>query len=336
MTNYENFKKFVGTVSTGYEFENEQFLSLLANYFAGVEGKLNPKKGLLIWGTVGRGKTITLKLFQKWLPKEKKFAYTPTNKVVEEFNIEGDSYMRFFRVKKERLFDDLGAEDKAKHYGNSVEVMEKIIYSRYEMYQNERIRTHFTTNVGSKQLIELYGERAMDRLKEMCNIIVWPKGESFRLDSRFEWKEIEPVKEKEITPEEAAANFIETCFYKPYKKAVKNGGSFRCDETNAVILFRKIFIEGKKSVSNDVLQKYSTKAKEWLRTPRTDKIKKSELVKIWNDLDCLNAIDQGYDIKSDPDLRKMAAKIKKIACWLFFVDWVNQQIELGIDCETII
>lgn len=130
--------------------------------------------------------------------------------------------------------------------------------------------------------------------------------------------------------------YLETVFYKPYKKSMENGIDFYVDEQVAVDLFRKIFIEGEKSVSPDVLQKYNTKAKEWLRTPRTEKIKKSELVKIWNDLDCLNAIDQGHDIQSDPDLRKMAAKIKKVACWLFFVDWVNQQIELGIDCETII
>ena len=73
MNYYQNFKNFIETNSTGFDFgdaENEKFLSNIVNYFAGGESTYDINKGLLIRGSVGAGKTATINtpIFLKWDP----------------------------------------------------------------------------------------------------------------------------------------------------------------------------------------------------------------------------------------------------------------------------
>jgi hypothetical protein len=75
-------------------------------------------------------------------------------------------------------FGDLGSEELANSYGNKRNVIEEIIFNRYEAGLPFDY-THITTNLNSKMIETLYGERFIDRLREMCNAIVI-EGESFR------------------------------------------------------------------------------------------------------------------------------------------------------------
>lgn len=82
--------------------------------------------------------------------------------------------------------DDLGTETvPSKRFGEEKNVMAEILLARYEslLYavNNESPEinpmnyiTHVTTNLTGPKLIELYGDRINDRLKEMCNVIVFP------------------------------------------------------------------------------------------------------------------------------------------------------------------
>lgn len=85
-------------------------------------------------------------------------------------------------------FDDLGTETiPSKRFGEEKNVMAEIILSRYDRIQQEHMtnmddqyrfknhHTHFTTNKNAEQIEQLYGDRVRDRLKEMCNIIVFPE-----------------------------------------------------------------------------------------------------------------------------------------------------------------
>lgn len=69
--------------------------------------------------------------------------------------------------------DDVGIESTSKHYGQSKEVIEEILYLRY----SRRLlrETHLITNLNSQQLRELYGIRLYDRMKEMFNLIEFPQ-----------------------------------------------------------------------------------------------------------------------------------------------------------------
>jgi len=177
---YKGFKQFVQSYTEGFVFENEAFLSDLVNYFSDGDSTHDKNKGILLRGSVGVGKTSMLKLIQTWLPAERKFMYNPANELVSLFNSEGDAALNVYKNTKSRLFDDIGAEDLGRHYGNSVEVVQKVIYARYDLYRSQGIRTHFTTNLGNKELKNLYGDRAYDRIKEMVNVVNWVGSESKR------------------------------------------------------------------------------------------------------------------------------------------------------------
>lgn len=79
-----------------------------------------------------------------------------------------------------RMCNDLGREiDKSQYMGNIEDVGGRYIFERYEVFQNHRVKTHFTTNMDNDQLLKRYGNLNHDRLKEMCNLI-YVGGESHR------------------------------------------------------------------------------------------------------------------------------------------------------------
>jgi DNA replication protein DnaC len=73
-------------------------------------------------------------------------------------------------------FDDLGAEQSLKYYGNECNVMGEILLSRYEYFVSHDMLTHITTNLSATEMEDLYGNRVRSRLREMFNLIAF--GES--------------------------------------------------------------------------------------------------------------------------------------------------------------
>lgn len=150
---------------------NKKAIKSILTYFAGIDTKNYPiTKGLLIHGHIGSGKTITLKIIQQLV---KQLAITNVRDIVSEFNISGFDALDTYAKTKNRVFDDIGQENNGKYYGNDTNVIQELIIRRYEVFQNKGIITHFTTNLGTKeQIIGRYGERAFDRMKEMCTSII--------------------------------------------------------------------------------------------------------------------------------------------------------------------
>ena len=73
--------------------------------------------------------------------------------------------------------DDLGVEkESVKHFGSEETVIEKILASRYNLFQNGII-THATTNLDATMLQEKYGERLYSRFREMFNLIILQGGD---------------------------------------------------------------------------------------------------------------------------------------------------------------
>ncbi|WP_162054723.1 hypothetical protein [Pontibacter pamirensis] len=50
------------------------------------------------------------------------------------------------------LFDDLGTESSGKHYGNTCNVMEEVLLSRYDHIVLWGVKTHLTTNQASAEI----------------------------------------------------------------------------------------------------------------------------------------------------------------------------------------
>ncbi len=179
---------------------NEQAINIILSYFAEIESEKYPlTKGLIIRGCRGSGKTMTLKIIQKVL---KNFSINNTRDVVSEFNQSGFGGISDFLNYKNRVFDDLGTEEKGLHFGNRIEVFTDLIERRYDLFQNKGIITHFTTNESNKEIQDRYGARAFDRLREMCCVVVLGDNNQSR---RNKYNPIDKTEQKmsiELTPEQ--------------------------------------------------------------------------------------------------------------------------------------
>jgi DNA replication protein DnaC len=178
---------------------NKDVLMALCLYFAGdkrFEEKgesFSLEKGIMISGNPGTGKSHLMDFFKK--NPHQSYTIITCKTVAENYrtgwkrdDMEAlDYYSRAMKApaghawdQKELgfCFSDLGTEDEKKNFGNSQNVMEHIIFQRYEGHLPFN-QTHFTTNLNPQEVEDYYGLRIRDRLKEMCNKLVLD-GPSFR------------------------------------------------------------------------------------------------------------------------------------------------------------
>jgi len=196
-------------LSQGFEIneDNKQTLDILFRYFTGdksIEDEgYSLNKGILLTGSIGTGKTTIFELLNKFLKKyrlelysenehSRNFRLIDSRHVVRDFHINGmktlDEYGRkCFLTKHEPIrgeiidysrpvtycFDDLGLEEvNANLYGNKMSVMIDIMLDRYSMFKSNKMITHAISNLSIENLAKLYGDRAIDRFKELFNHLV--------------------------------------------------------------------------------------------------------------------------------------------------------------------
>lgn len=149
------------------------------------------KKGIYLQGPQGTGKSHLMNAFSlnphcsyvNITCKQVAEHYAQTNPTWQRNGVEALTYYSSSHspssdirdvYKQEKFgfcFGDLGNEAIRKHYGNETNVMEHVIFQRYEngVAFNQ---THFTTNLNNDELTATYGIRVSDRLNEMCNIFI--------------------------------------------------------------------------------------------------------------------------------------------------------------------
>lgn len=145
------------------------------------------KKGLLIRGNVGVGKTMMMKMvldFSLARYKYRPFKIIPCHSLSTEFIKNGaetitknttNSFNYYSKKPVTICYDDLGAETLfSSHYSNKLNVMQMILMGRYEQFIEVGMKTFITTNLLREEMDELYGYRIRSRLREMCNDIHYP------------------------------------------------------------------------------------------------------------------------------------------------------------------
>ncbi len=144
------------------------------------------KKGILLNGPVGVGKSALMTLISFFFPSEKQYQLKPTREINFELEKEGykvigkyseGSYMLVNNqhVPKVWCFDDLGIEQPLKYFGNDCQVMAEILLSRYDLFVSKRMLTHLTTNLSASEIEQRYGNRIRSRMREMFNLIAFDK-----------------------------------------------------------------------------------------------------------------------------------------------------------------
>ena len=133
-------------------------------------------KGILLLGPVGSGKTSLMTLIRDFFPTSFRPILKSTRQVSYEFIKEGYEIIdQYGKSDKVFCFDDLGVESSLKHYGNECNTMGEILLSRYDQFIQFGTLTHVTTNLNSVELEKTYGVRVRSRLREMFNLITFPK-----------------------------------------------------------------------------------------------------------------------------------------------------------------
>jgi len=88
---------------------------------------ISHRKGLLLSGPVGCGKTSLMKLFASLTPISRSFIIKPAREVTIEFSKSGydviHRYSRSVRAPKAICFDDIGIEPPMRYFGDQIHVM---------------------------------------------------------------------------------------------------------------------------------------------------------------------------------------------------------------------
>ena len=137
---------------------------------------IDPKKGILLSGTVGCGKTSLMKLLRYITPQYAPYDIIPTRNVTFAFNHIGYSIIEQYGDNRFYCFDDLGIEPYGRFFGKDCNVMGEILLSRYELFLKYRIKTHITTNLNAHEIEELYGNRVRSRMREIFNLVGFANG----------------------------------------------------------------------------------------------------------------------------------------------------------------
>ena len=195
MTASFDFTKYLAFLeSKGRELFNPNFkviaddyeiiFQLLVYFLQDAEGaqkyNISFRKGILLSGPVGCGKTSLMSLLKFCLPEKGRYIVKSCREVNFEFIKDGYSVIEKYSrlsynkdVPKTYCFDDLGTEDNLKYFGNDCNAMAEILLSRYDLFVSRKMLTHLTTNLTGSEMEDYYGLRVRSRLREMFNLIAF-------------------------------------------------------------------------------------------------------------------------------------------------------------------
>lgn len=160
-----------------YYFEvdnyNYKYIENVLEHIEGVSESYPTEKALLLFGSVGSGKSDLMRLMLKHnaILKKDKLYFAHAKNYVFDYEVVGADILQAYE-NDNIIIDEIGLDNEtAIHYGNKTNVIQDLILLRYEIWKDKSKKTYFTTNLTPSELKEKYGERVFSRLIEMCTFI---------------------------------------------------------------------------------------------------------------------------------------------------------------------
>lgn len=162
----------------------------------------NEPRGVIAYHSkYGQGKTFLFNVLHScWKHNfnQNLFLQTSSKELVDLYKSKGEEELNKFIQVKNIFIDDIGAEVKdgsaiTKNFGNSMNVVEYVIFKRYELWEKKGWKFHGSSNIDINQIAKIYGGRVADRMAQMTEILEFDMiATSFR-----QVKKVRPLTEHE-------------------------------------------------------------------------------------------------------------------------------------------
>jgi hypothetical protein len=138
------------------------------------------RKGILLNGPYGCGKTTLMYLMREHFISVNKPDIRLCKRIVTDYCVEGfESMLRYGRNSfepyssrpKSYCFDGLGQEPVGQHYTTTLNVMADILDTRYEYFMSCGMVTHATTHMNANELGDAYTVRLRSCMRAMFNLV---------------------------------------------------------------------------------------------------------------------------------------------------------------------
>ncbi len=149
-----------------YAIEDENLLEKL---------HLDLRKGILLMGDSGVGKTALMKLVKPFFPRKKHYEIVSCRLLSQEFTKRGFDAFNAYLSKNSKpiCLDNLGKELPAKHFGTNCEVGYNVVEHCYEhRFDFQHPKVHITTVLSPTDIEKRYGIGFRKMLQQMFNVIV--------------------------------------------------------------------------------------------------------------------------------------------------------------------
>lgn len=192
------------------------------------EYKGDPKRGILLYGDKGTGKShlmrcashIMLRTYGAGFPNYKCKDIVAHHDDTTETKVDGErrvvgglQVVEHYASMKRLSLDDLLSEPMGNWYGKPVNVLQLILEQRGDLMASQPMLTMITTNHGRDKAEQVYGARAADRMDLAIGLSIKvspnPNGHGFRKTANvLDWMEA-PPEEKPSNPNITYAGIIE-------------------------------------------------------------------------------------------------------------------------------
>lgn len=181
------FIEYQGTMQYGQSFKinildtptiYKLIIYMIKDNNAALKEQIDLNKGILLSGPIGCGKTSIMSLIKPFTSPLSEYKIKTCRELSFEFAKNGFETINCYTLKQANqskltgyCFDDLGAEQQIKHFGNDCNVMAEVLISRYEQFVENKSVTHITTNLSATEIEKSYGNRLRSRMRQMFNLI---------------------------------------------------------------------------------------------------------------------------------------------------------------------